>query len=90
MSEGTKSIFREGSGVSDEGIDLSDIPELSEEFFRRAELRGPMVQMYSALIEREVYEWFQAQGPDYMQRINRLLREHMESRQAGTLQSQPR
>lgn len=41
-------------------------------------------------VEREVYEWFHAQGPDYMQRINRLLREHMESRQAGTLQSQPR
>jgi uncharacterized protein (DUF4415 family) len=77
MSEGTKSIRREAIAQGEDSIDVSDVPELGAEFFKNAKLRGPMVQMHTALVDRDVYEWFQSQGPDYLQRMNQLLREYM-------------
>lgn len=79
MSEGIKSIWRDPPAQNDEGIDLSDIPELGEEFFRQAQLRGPLIEKYTALVDRDVYEWFQLQGPDYLQRMNQVLLDYVKT-----------
>lgn len=83
MSEDIKSDWQEPAVAAVEDVDLSDIQELDEEFFQHAEVRGPMIQLYSALVDRDVYEWFQLQGADYLQRMNQVLRDHMHAKQGG-------
>lgn len=83
MSEDIRSIWRDSPLPDSDGIDFSDIPELGGEFLRRARLRGPLIEKYSALIDREVYEWFQQQGPDYLQRMNQVLRAYMHAQQGS-------
>ncbi|MBE9107857.1 BrnA antitoxin family protein [Nodosilinea sp. LEGE 07298] len=66
--------------LDDEGIDYSDIPPLTEEFFEKATLRIPAAQARQLVkIEPEVLQWFQAQGGEYKALINSILRHHIES-----------
>ena len=65
----------------DEKIDLSDLPELDETFFREAEWRPPIKQPVTIRLDADVLEWFRSQGPGYQTRINRLLRRFMELQQ---------
>jgi uncharacterized protein (DUF4415 family) len=65
----------------DEDIDLSDIPELDEAFFREAEWRPPIKKPVTIRLDADVLAWFRGQGPGYQTRINRLLRRYMEVRQ---------
>lgn len=66
-------------GLADDEIDLSDIPEVGEEFVKHARMRGSLVQKDTVLVDADIYEWFQRQGPDYERRINQLLRDYMDS-----------
>jgi uncharacterized protein (DUF4415 family) len=66
--------------MDDEGIDYSDIPPLTEEFFEKATLRIPVSQAQQLVqIEPDVLEWFQAQGGEYKALINSILRHYIES-----------
>ena len=67
--------------MDDEGIDYSDIPPLTEEFFEKATLRIPASQAQQLVqIEPDVLKWFQAQGGEYKALINSVLRLYIESR----------
>ncbi|MRW83664.1 3-oxoacyl-ACP synthase [Pseudoduganella sp. FT26W] len=63
-----------------EAIDLSDIPELGEEFFVKARRISPLVQKHTVLVDREVYEWFKDTfpEPESSKRIDQILRVYME------------
>jgi len=64
----------------DDGIDYSDIPPLTEEFFQRATLRIPAAQARQLVaIDPDILAWFQAQGGDYKTLINSVLRGYTES-----------
>ena len=64
----------------DEGIDYSDIPPLTEEFFEKATLRIPAPQAQQLVqIDPDVLKWFQAQGGEYRALINSVLRRYIES-----------
>lgn len=64
----------------DEGIDYSDIPPLTEEFFEKATLRIPASQAQQLIqIEPDVLKWFQTQGGEYKTLINSILRLYIES-----------
>jgi len=65
----------------DEDIDLSDLPELDEAFFREADWRPPIKKPITIRLDADVLEWFRNQGPGYQTRINRLLRRFMEVQQ---------
>lgn len=66
--------------LRDEEIDFSDIPEQGREFFKRAVLRLPQPKATVTIrLDRQVLEWFKAQGPRYQTRINALLRAYMEA-----------
>lgn len=61
--------------VDDEGIDYSDIPPLTEEFFENATLRIPAPQAQRLVkIDPDILKWFQAQDKDYSALINSVLR----------------
>ena len=65
----------------DEEIDLSDIPELDETFFREAEWQPPVKKPITIRLDADVLEWFRSLGPGYQTRINRLLRRYMKAQQ---------
>jgi len=59
----------------DASIDVSDVPELDEKFFREANVRLPKgKQLVSLRIDGDVLDWFRRQGKGYQTRINAILR----------------
>ncbi|QLE54704.1 BrnA antitoxin family protein [Nostoc sp. TCL26-01] len=66
--------------MEDEGIDYSDIPPLTEEFFEKTTLRIPASQAQRLVqIEPDILEWFQSQDGEYKALINLVLRHYIES-----------
>ena len=67
--------------MTDEEIDYSDIPPLTEEFFNNATLRIPAVQARNLIqLDADVMAWFQKQDAEYRSTINSILRRYIESR----------
>jgi len=64
----------------DSEIDYSDIPPLSEEFWKNA-VRGkyykPVKKSTTVRIDSDVLAWLRAQGKGYQSRINAILRRKM-------------
>lgn len=69
--------------MTDEDIDTSDIPPLSEEFFAKAQLRMPQPSIKVAVqIDFETFAWFQAQGESAEQQMTVALRIYAEAHRA--------
>lgn len=71
--------------LTDETIDTSDIPVLSDAFFARARLkmpRPPKVEV-AIRVDSDVLDWFQAQGENWEQRANAALRIYAEAHLTG-------
>lgn len=79
MSKASKTDWKRLVEQGDDAIDTSDIPELGDDFFRRAQLRVPAKQTVTIRLDADVLEWFKAQGSGYQTRINQLLRRYMEA-----------
>ncbi|MBW4556148.1 MAG: BrnA antitoxin family protein [Trichormus sp. ATA11-4-KO1] len=73
--------------MTDEEIDYSDIPPLTEEFFEKATLRVPADQARNLIqLDPDIIEWFQSQSAEYKVLINSVLRRYIENsddRQGG-------
>ncbi len=66
-------------------IDCSDIPELTEAFFKNATLRIPPRQVAHWLkVDRSVLEWFQANSGDPKRSMNEVLRDHVAHQSNGS------
>ena len=66
------------AAVRDEDIDFSDIPELDETFWRRAELMEPdRTEQITLRVKRSVLAHFKASGKGYQTRINRVLESYV-------------
>jgi uncharacterized protein (DUF4415 family) len=64
---------------SEENIDYSDIPPLTDDFFERATLRIPVSEAQNLVqLDPDVKQWFQAQGDQYKTLINNFLRQYIE------------
>lgn len=59
--------------MTDEEIDYSDIPPLTDTFFVRAKLVLPN----AVELEPDVLSWFKHQARDYTDHINQVLREYI-------------
>ena len=68
------------AAIKDEDIDFSDIPELDETFWQRAELVEPdrTVQI-TMRVKRSVLTYFKAAGKGYQTRINRVLESYVQA-----------
>lgn len=67
--------------MSDAEIDVSDIPELTEDFFKSAVVRLPENKKSVTLrLDPDVVDWFRSQGRGYQTRINAVLRMYMEAK----------
>jgi len=69
--------------VSEKPIDYSDIPELSDDWFERAERAANAASQSKSQIalrlDDDVIAWFRTQGAGYQTRMNAILRSYMES-----------
>ena len=66
--------------LTDDDIDTSDIPPLTDSFFTRARWRKPVKPIAVTVhVDPEVLEWFKAQGGHYEERINAALRIYAEA-----------
>jgi len=66
--------------MSDDMIDTSDIPPLSENFFDKATWRVPESPVTVTIeVEPEVLEWFKAQGDEWKRRLAAALRIYVEA-----------
>lgn len=73
--------------MADEDIDLSDIPEITEEMWAKAVWRKgskpiPTKSQENLPVDCDIIEFFKAQDFNYPAKINQLLREYMETQQA--------
>lgn len=65
--------------MSDEDIDYSGIPPLSDEFFDKATLRIPADQAKNLVcLEPEVKQWFESQGEQAQSLINQVLSSYID------------
>jgi uncharacterized protein (DUF4415 family) len=68
------------ASASDDGIDYSDIPALSDEQLRggvRGRFYRPLKRQITARVDADVLDWLQSQGKGYQSRINAILRREM-------------
>jgi uncharacterized protein (DUF4415 family) len=67
--------------MSDEDIDTSDIPEMTDEQWANARRKHPRAvkQPVTIRLDADVVGWFKEQAGDrpYQTEINRVLREHV-------------
>jgi len=71
---------KELAAMSDKDIDYSDIPELDDDFWAKAEVRPPVTKSaISIRLDQDMLDWFKSQGKGYQGRINAVLRAYYES-----------
>ena len=75
--------FKKLAEMKDEDIDLSDIPEASESFWKNAR-HVPLSEMFRARknsttvrLDADILAWLKADGKGYQTRLNAILREAM-------------
>ena len=79
MSKDSKTDWKRLQAMQDEDIDTSDIPELDDAFFEKAEVMLPAKKSVTMRLDADVLDWFKGQG--YQTRINQLLRKYMEAQE---------
>jgi len=66
--------------MNDDEIDYSDIPELGEDFWKNAKLVIPdQKAKISIRLDKDILEWFKAEGKGYQTKINAVLRSYVEA-----------
>ena len=83
MNNISKTDWARIDAMSDEDIDTSDIPPLTEEFFANAQLRMPEPEVTVTLpIDAETFAWFQTQGENATQQMAIALKMYAEAHKA--------
>lgn len=80
LTEERKAELKALADMPDSDIDYSDIPPLTEEFWRKAgpsPFYKPVKTAASVRIDSDVMAWLKSQGKGYQTRINTILREAM-------------
>lgn len=66
--------------MTDEEIDYSDIPPLSDDFFQNAVVRMPKTkQKITIRLDPDVLAWFKSQGKGYQTHINAVLATYVQT-----------
>ena len=76
----TQSDLKRLDSMGDESIDYTDIPELDEDFFRKARVVVPPGKKQLTIrLDADVVSWLKDQGRGYQSRINAILRAYYEA-----------
>ncbi len=75
MSTSTEDRHKKLLAMRDEDIDYSDIPELDDDFWAKANVVMPKPkEQISIKVDREVLDYFRKDGPGYQTRMNAVLK----------------
>ncbi len=83
LTPAEKAELKALANMKDEDIDYSDIPPLTEEFWKKARpwrdrhLYKPTKTSTTIRLDSDVLEWFKSQGKGYQTRVNSILRKQM-------------
>jgi len=90
MKKSSETNWAQVDALTDETIDTSDIPPLTQSFFARAALRMPKQPVTVTVhIDPDVLAWFKAQGEEYEQRMNAALRIYAEAHRIYSREPMP-
>jgi uncharacterized protein (DUF4415 family) len=79
MNRNSKTNLDRFNALTDDMIDTSDIPPLTEDFFAAAKWRMPKGKVRVVVeVEPEVAQWFKAQGKNSQQVLEEALRRYAE------------
>lgn len=79
MNRNSKTNLDRFDAMTDEMIDTSDIPPLTEDFFASAKWRMPKGKIKVVVeVEPEVAQWYKAQGENSQQILAEALRTYVE------------
>ena len=80
MNNTSRTNWEKVDALTEEEIDTTDIPPLTEEFFSKSRWWKPVVPLTVLVqIDPETLAWFQAQGEDYAHRMAAALRIYAEA-----------
>lgn len=84
MNDISAKRLAEIAAIPEDSIDLSDIPELDETFFRTARLVMPAKSKTSVSlrVDQDVLDFFKSEGKGHLSRMNAVLRAYMLSQTA--------
>ena len=89
MNYTSKTNWDKVDALGEEDIDTSDIPPLTDEFFAKAVWRKPKKAAVlprvpvTVQVDKDTLAWFEAQGPDYEQRLSAALRVYADAHKAA-------
>jgi uncharacterized protein (DUF4415 family) len=81
MTSARKRRLARLAGQPDSQIDFSEIPQLTEKFWKNAvrnAFRRHAKQRLTVQLDADVVAWLRRQGDDYQSRLNGLLRKAMQ------------
>jgi len=78
-SASSKTDLKKLDSMKDSDINMDDIPELDDVFFKNAQIKLPEKKSVTIRLDSDVLNWFKQQGKGYQTRINKLLRSYMET-----------
>lgn len=76
MSNTSRTDWSRIDAMTDDDIDTSDIPPLTDEFFAKAKLRMPSspITTVSVPVDSETLTWFQSKGEEAEQHMSAALK----------------
>lgn len=78
----TKAEAERIEAIREEDIDFSDIPPLSDEFWKNAKRFGdiyrPQKKQITVRLDADVLDWLKSSGKGYQTRLNDILRNEMQ------------
>ncbi|WP_218653122.1 BrnA antitoxin family protein [Nostoc sp. TCL26-01] len=82
MNNTSKTNWEKLDSLSEEEIDTSDIPPLTEEFFSKSRWWKPVPSLSVLVkINPQTLAWFKSQGEDYQQKMAAALRIYAQAHQ---------
>lgn len=80
MSDTSKTNWDKIDSMTEDEIDTSDIPPLTEDFFNKSRWWKPVEPLNVLVhVDADTLSWFQAQGDDYETRMTAALRLYAEA-----------
>jgi uncharacterized protein (DUF4415 family) len=86
MNSSSRTNWEKVDALTDDEIDASDIPPLTEEFFGKSRWWKPVTPLNVLVqVDRNTLDWFQAQGAEYEQKMAAALRIYAEAHRAWSI-----
>ncbi len=78
LKNNSRTDWKSLESMPDKEIDLSESPELTDNFFKRARRFTTSPDPNAIQLDADVVEWFKTHSRNYQRRINKILRDYIQ------------